>query len=310
MTSKEEFYFPSSDGEHQVHAILWLPEGDRPRAVVQLVHGISEYIDRYDAFANYLTGHGFAVVGHDHLGHGLTARKGRQEYGFLALEDGWSCLVRDIHTLRERTGAQFPHLPYFLLGHSMGSFAARTYLIDYPGDVDGCLLLGTGQESPSLVSLGRRISTVLSRTRRPRSLSKFITALSLGGYNRRFRPNRTPSDWISRDEAVVDAYVADPLCQFVPTVGMFRDMMTALQYISNPEQLSKMDPDTPVGLFSGDCDPVGSQGKGVQKVKGFFERAGCRDVSIKLYHGLRHEILNEHCKGQVYQDLLQWLLAH
>lgn len=309
MASKEEFYFPSSGGEHQVHAIRWLPEGE-PKAVVQLVHGISEYIDRYDAFASYLTGHGYAVVGHDHLGHGLTARRGRREFGFLAPKDGWSCLVRDVHALREMTGAQFPGRPYFLLGHSMGSFVCRTYLIDHPAAVDGCLLLGTGQESPLLVSLGKAVSALLIRVKGPKFISRLITFFSLGVYNLKFRPNRTLADWISRDNDVVDAYVSDPLCRFVPTVSMFHDMMTALQYISAPGNLSRMDPDTPVGLFSGGDDPVGGQGRGVRKVEGFFRRAGCRDVSVKLYPGGRHEMLNEINREEVYADLLGWLEGH
>ena len=309
MALREEFYFPSSDGVHQIHGLWWLPEDRAPRTLVQLVHGISEYMGRYDAFARFLTDHGFAVAGHDHLGHGGTARD-RTEYGYFSARDGWDHLVRDVKSLHDRMDRHCPGLPHFLLGHSMGSFVARTYLIEYPGTVAGCLLLGTGQEAPALVAFGKAVSGALCRLRGDRHHSALVTALSLGAYNARFRPARTNADWISRDTAVVDAYVSDPLCRFVPTVGMFRDMMGGLQRIADPKGLAKMDPDTPVGLFSGGDDPVGGQGKGVEKVAGFFRRAGCRDLTVKLYPGARHELLNEINRQEVFSDLLAWLEGH
>ena len=192
----------------------------------------------------------------------------------------------------------------------MGSFAVRLYLIDFPGTVDGCLLSGTGQEPALLVEVGRLLSAFYARHKGPRYVSRLLTALSLGGYNLHFRPNRTTVDWISRDTAVVDAYAADPMCRFVPTVGMFHDMMEALQYIARPENLRKMDPSTPVYLFSGDRDPVGSNGRGVQKVYGFFQKAGTRDLRMKLYPGGRHEMLNEINRDEVYADVLAWLEEH
>lgn len=306
MALREDFTFLSSDGRHQIHAVRWTPDLGTPRAAVQLVHGISEYIERYDRFAVYLADRGYVVTGHDHLGHGKTAGN-KKELGFLGLQNGWDYLIHDIRTLREDTGARYPRLPYVLLGHSMGSFAARTYLIDYPGSLDGCILLGTGQEAPALVAFGKGLSALWSKWKGPRSVSGLITFCSLGLYNRRFRPNRTSADWISRDEAVVDAYVSDPMCRFVPTAGMFHDLMGALEYIARPEHLARMDPATPVALFSGGEDPVGGRGKGVRKVESFFRRAGCRDLTVKLYPGARHELLNETNRDEVYADILTWL---
>ena len=308
MAFREEFHFPSSDGVHQIHGLRWLPQDRTPRATVQLVHGISEYMDRYGPFARFLADHGFAVAGHDHLGHGGTALD-KSEYGFFSDRDGWDYLVRDVKALHDDLTGRFPDVPHFLLGHSMGSFVARTYLIEYPGTVDGCLLLGTGQEAPALVAFGKAVSGTLCRLRGNRHHSALVTALSLGAYNAQFRPARTGADWISRDTAVVDAYVADPLCRFVPTVGMFRDMMDGLQRIADPKALARMDPHTPVGLFSGEADPVGSEGRGVEKVAGFFRRAGCRDLTVKLYPGARHELLNETNRQEVFSDLLSWLEA-
>lgn len=301
MGVRKEFTYPSSDGAHQVHAVLWLPEGE-PRAVVQLVHGISEYILRYDYFARYLVTQGFAVTGNDHLGHGQTA-EGPSEYGYYT---DWWALVKDVRELRETVGKQLPNVPYFLLGHSMGSFVVRTYLIDYPGTLKGAILSGTGQEPAALVALGKWLTGIGD----PHKVNKLFTALSLGAYNRQFKPNRTGADWICRDQAVVDAYVADPFCSFLPTAGMNHAMMGGLQYVAKKENLARMDKDMPVYFFAGDKDPVGNSGKGVEKVVGFFQRAGVKDITLKLYPGGRHEMLNETNKDEVYADIAHWLENH
>ena len=281
-----------------------MPQGE-PRAVVQIVHGVAEHIGRYDHFARYLADHGFAVCGGDHLGHGKTADGGR--YGYFGKKNGWTLVASDVRKLRRLCGERFPGVPYFLLGHSMGSFLARTYLCAYPGTVDGCILSGTGQEKPALVAAGKAVASAICAARGPETVSPLVDKLSLGAYNRQFAPNRTGADWISRDEAVVDAYLKDPLCAFKPTAGMFRDMMEGLQYISSERALAQMDPSTPVYLFSGDRDPVGSNGAGVRRVYGFFKDHGTADLTMKLYPGGRHEMLNEINRGEVYADVLAWL---
>jgi len=270
--------------------------------VVQLVHGICEYALRYDPFAQFLTDHGFAVAGSDHLGHGKTV-KDDAELGYF---ENWWDLVHDVHKLRVRVGEMFPEVPYFLLGHSMGSFVARTYLIDYPGDVTGCILSGTGQEGAATVALGK----LLTGMGDPRKVNKLFYDLSIGAYNRKFAPARTPADWICRDEGVVDAYLADPLCNFQTTAGMNHAMMGGLQYVGSKANLKKMDMDTPVYFFAGDKDPVGAMGKGVQKVADWFRQAGVKDVTVKLYPGGRHEMLNELNRDEVFADTLRWIEAH
>lgn len=301
-----EFSYPSADGLHTIHAAQWVPQG-RPRGVVQIVHGVAEHIGRYDAAARFLCSHGFLVCGEDHLGHGRTASDGK--FGYFAPRGGWELVVRDIRRLRELVGEQHPGVPYFLLGHSMGSFLTRTYLIRWPGTVDGAVLSGTGQEPAPLVAFGRSISGLLCALRGPGYVSRLVYSLSLGAYNRKFRPNRTTGDWLSRDSRMVDQSLKDPLCSFQPTVSMFRDMMTGLQFIARPANLSKMDLDTPIYFFSGDQDPVGSMGKGVRKVEAMFRAAGCRDVTVRLYPGGRHEMLNEVNRQEVLVDLLSWLDA-
>lgn len=298
---KEEFFYPSADGEHTIHAVLWRPEGP-VRGVVQIVHGICEYALRYEPFAQFLTGHGFAVTGNDHLGHGQSV-KDPSEYGYFTQ---WSHLVRDVRALRELVGEKLPGLPYFLLGHSMGSFVARTYLIDYPGTVTGCALSGTAHHPPVGVALGKLVTSFGD----PKKVNKVFYALSIGAYNKSFAPTRTSADWICRDPQVVDAYLADPMCNFPTKGGMNHAMMTGLGRVGDLRELAKMDKSTPVYFFAGDRDPVGSMGRGVRKVYALFQKAGVRDLTLKLYPGGRHEMLNETNKDEVFADVLAWLEEH
>ena len=308
MAAFSEFSFLSRDGQHRIACYRWLPESGAPRAVVQLVHGVAEHMGRYDAFARYLADHGFAVCGGDPLGHGKTVDDGK--YGYFGKKDGWTLVTADVQRLRILMGEQYPETPYFLFGHSMGSVLARTYLCQYPGTVDGCILSGTGQEKPALVAAGKALASAVCALRGPDAVSAMVDSLSLGSYNKQFKPNRTAADWISRDEAVVDAYLKDPFCAYKSTVGLFRDMMGGLQVISDKKNLARMDPRTPVYLFSGDEDPVGSNGEGVKRVYGFFRDHGTADLTIKLYPGGRHEMLNEINRGEVYADVLAWLEQH
>ena len=304
MIRTTHFHYPSARDGCSIHALEWAPEGP-PRGIVHLVHGISEHIGRYDETARFLAEHGFLVCGEDHLGHGRTVTDG--SYGFFAPENGWTLAARDVRALRKLEGARHPNLPYFLLGHSMGSFLTRTYLILWPGTVSGAVLMGTGQEPAPLVALGKRISALECRRLGPRGVSPLVHTLSLGAYNRRFRPSRTPSDWLSRDPAEVDAFLADPLCQSRPTVSLFRDMMGGLQLIARRDQLARMDPSVPVCFLSGQGDPVGGMGRGVEQVVRMFQDAGCRDLSLHLYPGARHELFHEQNRREVWADLLDWL---
>lgn len=304
MIRTTHFHYPSARDGCSIHALEWAPEGP-PRGIVHLVHGISEHIGRYDETARFLAEHGFLVCGEDHLGHGRTVTDG--SYGFFAPENGWTLAARDVRALRKLEGARHPNLPYFLLGHSMGSFLTRAYLILWPGTVSGAVLMGTGQEPAPLVALGKRISALECRRLGPRGVSPLVHTLSLGAYNRRFRPSRTPSDWLSRDPAEVDAFLADPLCQSRPTVSLFRDMMGGLQLIARRDQLARMDPSVPVCFLSGQEDPVGGMGRGVEQVVRMFQDAGCRDLSLHLYPGARHELFHEQNRREVWADLLDWL---
>ncbi|USF28173.1 Monoacylglycerol lipase [Firmicutes bacterium ASF500] len=303
MIQTFDFSYPSSDKIHTVHAREWVPEG-RPRGVVQIVHGVAEHIGRYDSVARFLASRGYVVCGEDHLGHGLTAGG---KFGYFGPKNGWDLVARDVRRLRQLEGEKLPNLPYVILGHSMGSFLTRTYLIRWPGTVDAAVLSGTGQEPAAAVASGKALSGSLCRLKGPDHVSRLVNELSLGSYNKAFKPNRTSSDWLSRDEAAVDAYLADPLCTFLPTVSMFRDMMGGLQFIASRANLAKMNKSTPIYLLSGDRDPVGSMGAGVRKVEGMLRSAGCRDVTVKLYPGGRHEMFNEINRQEVFNDLIAWI---
>ena len=306
MEQSQSLTYPSADGIHTIHARRWLPQG-QPRAVVQLVHGVSEHMGRYEHVARFLQERGFAVCGEDHLGHGKTAEDGK--YGYFAPKGGWELLVRDIRRLRELEGEQNTGVPYVMLGHSMGSFLTRTYLIRYPGTLDGVVLSGTGQENGLLVAGGKALAQLLCTLRGPEYVSELVYGLSLGSYGRPFRKETDTTSWLSRDRDMVEANRRDPLCSFRPTVSMFRDMLGGIQFIGRPANLARMDPDLPVYFFSGDRDPVGSMGKGVRKVEKLFRAADCRDVTVKLYPQGRHEMLNELNRQEVMEDLLAWLEA-
>lgn len=308
MAAEQEFYFPSSDGIHRCYARLWLPDGT-PRAVVQIAHGVADHIDRYADFAHFLTGHGFAVCGNDHLGHGKTGA-GDSIFGYFGKYDGWTLVTADIRLLRQQMGQQFPGIPYILLGHSMGSFLVRTFLCRYPGTVDGAILSGTGQEPRLKVRLGKAVCALFCRLKGADQSSQFIYDLSLGAYNKPFTPGRTNVDWISRDEHQVDLYLQNPFCSFQPTAGLMRDMLGGILYFTSRRALSQMDPRTPIYLYSGDADPVGENGAGVKRSFDLFKRYGCTDVTLKLYPGGRHEMHNETNKDEVYADVLSWLEAH
>jgi len=302
---KNEFTFPSADGKTPIHAVEWLPEGP-VRAVLQISHGVAEYILRYEPFAAYLTERGFAVVGHDHLGHGGSVAPGGARL-YFGPKGSWRWVVDDIETRRRLGREQFPDVPYFLLGHSMGSFLARTYLIRYPGTVDGAVIMGTGQQSPALIAGSKLIAAVESLRIGEDKASPLVEKLAFGAYNKRFAPNRTANDWLSVSEANVDRYLANPLCGGTPTSGLFREMLGGLTFIARPENLANMDKSVPVLFISGAMDPVGDCGRGVRRAYESFRKAGVRDVSLKLYPELRHEILCEDCRETVFSDILQWL---
>ena len=304
---RNEFTFPSADGRTGIHAVEWTPDM-APRAVLVLSHGVSEHILRYDDFARYLNDRGILVAGHDHLGHGKSLPEGGTPVYF---GDGanWETVVDDIHLLHDRLREQYPDLPILLMGHSMGSFLSRSYLIRYPGTVDAAIIMGTGWQPEMTIRGGLLLAGILSGLKGPDAVSKMVTNMAFGAYNKAFGDKpRTPNDWLSADTDNVDRYMADPLCGADATVGLFRQMLRGLRFNQTPRNIDKMNKDQPILLIAGQDDPVGDMGAGVRRTRDAFKRAGVRDVTLKLYPGLRHEILNEAAmRDTVYGDIGAWL---
>lgn len=309
MTNMTEFTFLSTDGKTQLHGMRWEPEGGSVRAVLQICHGVAEHIARYDAFARYLNGLGIAVVGHDHLGHGLSLPEGGTPVYFGA-GSTWNTVVDDIYVLHQRIRLWYPDVPLCIMGHSMGSFLTRTYLIRYPGTVKAAVIMGTGWQPKAVIAGGMAVAKAVGAVVGENGTSDLVTNLAFGAYNKLFAPNRTSCDWLSADEDNVDAYMADPLCGADATVGLFRQMLSGIRFNQKLSNLRQMDPRIPVLFVAGEKDPVGDCGNGVRRTYQEFRRAGVQDCTLKLYPGLRHEILNEKAQQQqIFEDIGQWLTS-
>ena len=309
MTNMTEFTFLSTDGKTQLHGMRWEPDGGSVRAVLQICHGVAEHIARYDAFARYLNGLGIAVVGHDHLGHGLSLPKGGTPV-YFGESNTWNTVVDDIYVLHQRIRLWYPDVPLCIMGHSMGSFLTRTYLIRYPGTVKAAVIMGTGWQPKAVIAGGMAVAKAVGTVVGENGTSDLVTNLAFGAYNKLFAPNRTSCDWLSADEGNVDAYMADPLCGADATVGLFRQMLSGIRFNQKLSNLRQMDPRIPVLFVAGEKDPVGDCGNGVRRTYQEFRRAGVQDCTLKLYPGLRHEILNEKAQQQqIFEDIGQWLTS-
>lgn len=300
---RTDHYF-DSHGAGQIHYCRWTPEGE-VKGILQIVHGIAEYVERYDDFANYLTALGYLVVAEDHMGHGKSiGEKGIQGY----FHGGWFTAVEDTCQLMKDTMAQYPGVPYVLFGHSMGSFMARTILAKYPDSgIAAAVICGTGWQPKAALPVLIKVVEGICKKTGEQNVSEQLQGMIFGGYTKGIENPRTPSDWLTRDEKIVDAYVADPLCGFTPSCGLLRDMMTGIYYIERSGNLKNMKKHLPVLFIAGGEDPVGSYGKGVEQAAKEFKKAGMVNVACKIYPGCRHEILNELNKDEVYADVAAWL---
>ena len=301
---KETVYLNSTDGKNRLHGFVWLPDAE-PAAVLQITHGMAEYIDRYDAFATYLAENGIAVVGHDHLGHGESVQS-EEDLGFFAAKDGDRIVIDDIHLWTLEAKKRFPGKKLFLLGHSMGSFLARRYLAVYGGELDGAVIMGTGNVPAAVANIGIFCAKTSILFHKDHYRSKFLTNLTLGSNNKPFKPNRTEVDWLSANEENVDRYAADPLCGFLFTNAAFLDFFTVMKQDAKQEGFETIPRSLPILITSGELDPVGGT-KACTAVKAEYDALGFSDVTLKLYPGDRHEILNENDRAQVYADIRGWI---
>lgn len=304
---RKEYDISSSDGHSRIHCVSWKPEGEVV-ATLQLTHGMMEHILRYDEFAIYLTKLGVAVTGHDHLGHGKSCVEA--DLGYFGEKGGKNFMVKDIRRVTEVIQKDCPGVPHLIMGHSMGSFFLRRYLTLYGACVDGAIIMGTGDQPFLLVLAGRMITTLIGTVRGGRYRSKLMQEMVLGSYNRAFRPNRTPNDWLSRDENMVDRFLSDPYCAFSFTCAAYRDFFDILLDLKLKKQFDRIPRQLPLLLVSGEDDPVGDFGHSVRRVYRQLKRLGCSDVTLKLYPKARHEIINETNRQIVYEDIGAWIMAH
>ena len=294
----------SKDSKNNLNVIIWETEKE-PIGVLQIVHGMAEYIDRYDDFAKYMTEHGFNVIGHDHLGHGYSVSDER-DYGFFAEENGDKIIIEDMHSVTQYAREKWEELPNFILGHSMGSFCLRQYLTKYSNDIFGAIIMGTGWIPSAAALLGKTIATNTCKSKGSHTINPLLIKLTLEPYNKPFAPARTNCDWLSRDEKQVDLYVNDKLCGFDFTAGAYKDFFTVLEKIAKNRQLIGMRKSLPILITSGSIDPVGGK-KACEKLNAQYKRCGINDVTLKLWENDRHEILNELDKSDVYDYICTWL---
>ncbi len=300
-------FFTSANNISQIAYYLYPPEGE-PRGIVQISHGMCEYLTRYEAFAADLNRRGYLVCGNDHVGHGHSAAS-RKELGYFPGGRAHQILPEDLHTLTEMVKQRYPGVPYFLFGHSMGSFVARLYLSRFGEELSGAVLCGTSGPVPGS-RLGISLAGLIAALKGEHYRAHFLENLAFGSYNSRYEAVETPSDWISRDRQVVRRYREDEHCLFTFTANGFHELFTMVTLVSRKAWANTVPKNLPIYLIAGDMDPVGQYGKGVCLIKDRLVNAGVSDVSMTLYPESRHEILNDLDKEQVTKDVLTWLDRH
>lgn len=300
----KEYKFSSTTGLGDVYAKMWLPEGEI-KAIVQISHGMAEYGERYADFAKFLCDNGVAAVCADHIGHGKSYDGNYENYGYFGSSDGHVHLAEDQAVLTDLVKGDYPGVTYILFGHSMGSFIARRYSAFFADKIDGAVYCGTAGKNPA-ANMGKMICNTIAKTFGEKCKSKLVDKMAFGTYNKRTK-GRTNFDWLSVNEKNVDDYIADDLCGGLFSAVGYRDLMDLIIFVNSGECFAKIPKDLPIFLIAGEEDPVGAYGKGVKEVYDKFVATHHSDVSIKLYPGLRHEILNENAKLQIYGDVLDFV---
>ena len=308
--AEQVYQFASADGVTQIHGVKWTPEG-QPVAVLQIVHGMVEYIERYRSFAEFLNSKGFVVVGHDHIGHGESVSS-PEEWGIMHAKHPSDIMVEDIYANYKLTKQAYPSLPYFIMGHSMGSYMTRKCLSVKAKEMDGlagAIIMGTGTEASGTINAGLAFINFLSFFRSDEYRSTMVRDMTYSApYKQYDCTGATPDNsWLTKDVETVKKYYSDPKCTYTFSLGAYRGLVESTKYDNDPANIAKMKKDLPVFFVSGACDPVGNMGKGVEAARDKFVAAGMQDVSLKLYDNDRHEILNEIDREVVYEDLYAWM---
>lgn len=304
---KNELFFPSKDKKTNIHMVIWEPDNE-VLGVIEVVHGVTEHIMRYEEMAYYFTNRGIAVVGIDLLGHGLSTDNGNKVM-YFGKSGSWDYVVDDVERCLVHAKELYPDIPVIMLGFSLGSFLVRTHMIRKPGFADGIVLVGTGYNSNFEISLAR--SVVKSETNKygDNVATDKIRNLTFGMYNKKFKPNKTDYDWLCSDEEALDEYINDELVGKNMTVGLFRELLDGMKFTCDKKNNRKVDYTKPILLLSGEKDSVGKNGKGIDKVYKLYKSVGVQDVSVKIYDGLRHAILHEKNHFSIFEDIYNWMKA-
>lgn len=303
MYNKTTAAFKSSNGVNDIAYYVYRPQN--PKAMIQLVHGMCEYLERYEPFIDFLTDNGFLVYGCDHLGHKGSVSSD-EDLGYMAHENGWKCLIKDQRTLNRMMKEENPGLKCFLYGHSMGSFVSRAYAARFPEDFDGVIFTGTSGANPS-TGIAEVLIKLNIKFKGERNHSGLITTLMFAGYNKRYKNPTTAYDWLSRDEKVVREYIEDPYCGFMFTSSAYLDLINLIKDVTSDSWYNRIAVDLPVLFLGGTMDPVGNWGEGLKEIDAKMKRRERTDYDMILFEDMRHELHNEIGKEMVYDKVVNWI---
>lgn len=304
--TKEELTYDSRDNATKIKAYKYLPEQVKPTMIVQIIHGMAETAVRYEEFAKFLTDKGCVVVINEHLGHGGSVKEGTP-YGYFCEQDPATVVVRDVHRLKKNIQNQYPGIPYVIFGHSMGSYTLRNYITVYGSGIQAAVICAPGYQEKGLLSAMGFLVKLQSIFLGGKHVAKLLDKMAFGSYNKRIPNQRTAFDWLTRDEKIVDAYVADEKCGFTFTVNGFRTLHDLCLRSIDFEKMKKIPSDLPIMIIAGKEDPVGEYGAAVPKIQRDLENAGVKNVSVKYYEECRHELLNELVKETVMEDVYSYI---
>lgn len=295
--------YQTKDG---VDLVTYFWECEQPKGIIHIIHGMSEHAARYNEFALHLNQYGYLVFASDLRGHGKTAGS-LDKVGMFAMQDGWNKVVGDVINLSKELDQKYGDLPLYLLGHSMGTFIARSVAILCPPEIDGYIFSATAGHPGLLGKIGVRLSNLNLKMMGKKNRSNMMTKLAFGDFNKKYPDKRTEKDWLTKEEAIVDEYIADPYCMQTFTSQFYNDLLNGVLHVNETFQIRKMEQNKPILMFAGDMDPVGDYGVGVKEVYDKFKKAGIEDVTLKMYESGRHEMLNEINREEVYTMIVDWL---
>ncbi len=307
---KADSFIISAENDVDIFVYSWMPDDvNSVKGIIQIAHGMAEHAARYEEFAAYMTQHSYAVFANDHRGHGKTAGS-MENTGIISGNNSWKAVLHDMLLLNQHIHISFPDKKIILMGHSMGSFYVRAYLDVYPETISSVIISGTAWHPALLLSFGLGVAKLQCLLKGDGNRSHLLDKLSFGAFNAKFKPNKTPFDWLSRDQELCQRYIDDAYCGFVCTSSFFRELFRLLKYVHRKDLYLKLSKDFPILLFSGSMDPVGDFSKGPQKMYHYLKHKGLSNVKLKLYPEGRHEMLNEIDRSEVFDDVTTWINKH